>query len=100
MEEAPSKSSGRQTGDAAVLAAPGELHGVLLEGDGTNAVTLIVYDNASAASGTILCKVLLDAGLTQEIFVPMRGIEAVNGLYCDVTGTGAAYIVYYKQSHR
>lgn len=97
MSQRPSTSSGRKTADAAIVARPALLKSVILEGDGTNACNVILYDNASAASGNILAKVLLQAsGPTCIVFQSSDGIEANNGIYADVTGTGAAYIVHYS----
>lgn len=99
MQSEPSKSSGRRTADAAILARPGRLTGLVLEGDGTNAASVIIYDNASAASGTELYKLMLKASSNDLILtavLPEGGIECFNGLYADVTGTGAAYIVHYQ----
>lgn len=93
----PVTSSGRKTSDTAILASAGTLHSVILEGDGTNACSVIIYDNASAASGTVLAKVLLPAsGDTFTQFSLDRGVVALNGLYLDITGTGAAAIVHYS----
>lgn len=99
----PATSSGRKTADAAIAARPCLLKSVILEGDGTNAATVILYDNASAASGTVLAKLLLSAVGTATDKVPMYaafeskdGIECNNGIYADVTGTGAAYIVHFS----
>lgn len=90
--------SGRKTADTAICAIPCKLHGVVLENDGTNASSIIVYDNASAASGTVLVKVLLPASST-TLSLPVlfnNPIAAQNGIYVDVTGTGAAYTVYFS----
>lgn len=93
----PATSSGRKTADAAIVARPALLKSVILEGDGTNACNVILYDNASAASGTVLAKVLLQASGPQTVlFDSSDGVEASNGIYADVTGTGAAYIVHYS----
>lgn len=94
----PVTGSGRRTADAAVLATGGYLHGIMLENDGTNASSVIIYDNASAASGTVLAKVMLPASsavLTQYV-VFNNPVSVLNGIYVDVTGTGAAYIAYYS----
>lgn len=93
----PATSSGRKTADAAIAARPCLLKSVILEGDGTNACNVTLYDNASAASGTVLAKVLLQAsGPTCIVFDSAGGVEASNGIFADVTGTGAAYIVHFS----
>lgn len=91
----PAKSSGSLTSDTAVATRTCVLHSVQLIGDGTNQATVTVYDNASAASGTVLAKIIIDAGLTYDKFTSCYGIEAFNGLFVDVAGTGAEAIIHY-----
>lgn len=91
-------SSGLKTADGVISNAAGRLHGLCVGTDGTNAATIIVYDNATAASGTVLAKVVVDATATHEnIMLPEQGVECLNGLYLDVTGTGAEVVVYYSR---
>lgn len=101
MHLSPSTASGRKTADAAIMAAPGRLMGLILENDGTNACSVILYDNATAASGTVLAKMAFSASavgvLTAPACIPVDGVVCQNGIYADVTGTGAAYEVYYVQ---
>ena len=95
----PSNSSGLRSADAAILARPGRLLGVIGIADGTNQATVTVYDNASAASGTVLAQVIVDATLTyQDMHLPGEGVICNSGIYVDVTGTGANYIIYYTLS--
>lgn len=91
-----SKSSGAKIADGVILDQPGKLTSVILTGDGTNAATLLVYDNASAASGTLLASLSVDAGLVYESFCPHFPIDALNGIYIDIGGTGASAIVHYQ----
>ncbi len=91
----PATTSGRQTSGAAICARPCLLKSVILEADGTNAASVILYDNASAAAGTVLAKVLIPAAGSYALFSSEDGVVALNGIYADVTGTGAAYIVHY-----
>lgn len=90
----PADSSGLKTSDAAIMARPGRLLGVELIGDGTNACNVIIYDHASAASGKVLAKLALPA--SGICYVDAQcDVVCNNGIYADVTGTGAAYIVHY-----
>lgn len=99
MRLEPATSSNLQTASAAISANPGRLMGLIVTGDGTNAATVTVYDNASAASGLILAKVILEAGLTsQELVVGEAGIAVNNGIYASLSGTGGNYIIYYTPS--
>lgn len=61
------------------------------------AATLTVYDNASAASGTILA-VLNAASNGVSIVFPFDGapVMCLNGITCIVTGVGAQAQVYYQ----
>lgn len=92
----PAKSSGLQTSDGVIAARTSVLHSVVLIGDGTNACNVVIYDNATTNSGTVLAKVSLPASAgTFELFHSSFGVEALNGIYADVSGTGAAYVVHY-----
>lgn len=93
------KSSDRLTADTAVKAAAGTLGGVILLGDGTNAATVRIYDNASAASGTSLAELVVAASTTNRTetwMAPGGGVPASAGIYADLTGTGAVVYVYYR----
>lgn len=63
--------------DGVVSAAPCHLLSVIV--DATGAV--ILYDNASAASGT---KLAVLAGPAHHTFA--HPVRAINGIYCDLTG--------------
>lgn len=57
------------------------------ETGGSNAATVRVYDNASAATGTLIDTVNLAAG-GSETRMYDRGLWCENGIYVDVGGTG------------
>ncbi len=92
---ASSRSSGLKTADAVIAVGRNRINAITLLGDGTNAASVIVYDNASAASGVVLAKVTAAAAtrLTHIIFENPVIVE--DGIYADVTGTNAEYIVYF-----
>ena len=87
--------SGEKTADGAIKAAGGLLHGILLCPDGTNAVTAILYDNATAASGTILARVITP-GTASDLTSFYPALPFSNGLYLDIGGVGSprAYIYF------
>lgn len=88
-------SSGLKSADAAIYAAECKLHGLFVLTDGTNAATVVLYDNASAASGTELAKyVVPGASLSGYVHFDCP-VGASKGIYADVSGTGANYIVHY-----
>lgn len=73
--------------DQVVSATPSHLMGVTVRETAGSTAAVRVYDNASAASGTILAVVALTANASQTIdfAVPVR---AIAGLYVDiVSGT-------------
>ncbi len=91
------QTSGLKTADAVIKATKAYLHGVKVLTNKSADVTLILYDNASAASGTVLYKTQVVgntyADLVESFPYP---VQAVNGIYADVTGTDAEYIVYFS----
>lgn len=102
-QEAYMRVTATKTADAAIMAGPGLLHGIVFVTDGTNAVTVNVYDNASAATGTKLLPTdtiitTSSANRVQAIgFDPP--INCINGAYVDVTvggGGSVAYMGYYS----
>lgn len=82
------------TADAVVSAIPGALCAVLLTG-GSDAATIILYDNASAASGTILAT--LKAAINTTVsYCPAHPLAVSKGIYADITGTAmAAYVSFF-----
>ena len=93
----PAKSSGLKTASAAIVSGPGLLRGLMVEADGTNAATVIVYDGLSAA-GVELAKVIVDATLTfEQAFIPEAGVSADTGIYLSIAGTGCKAIVLYDK---
>ena len=91
------ESSGEQTADAAISTVAGFLTGVTLISDNTNDVTLIIYDNPVGASGKKLFEMVLDVsveGMGKRINFPIP-VRYEGGLYADISGTAASYIVEY-----
>ena len=88
------RSSGLQTGDAIISSRPAILSGAEIITDGVNDATLVVYNNTSAA-GQVLFKGKVTGpsnfgGATYEI-----PVNAELGIFADITGTGAAYIILF-----
>lgn len=89
-----SKSSGSLSASTLLVTGTALLCGLNLVTDGTNAVTVTVYDN-TAASGTVLATVKVKgADLSKEILFTYP-VKAKTGLYASVSGTGASFTVYY-----
>jgi hypothetical protein len=81
------------TVDAVVKAAPGGLVAVSLTAAGDQA-TLILYDNASAASGTKLVTLKAAANTTQT-WTPSSPQVVSLGIYADLSGTTPVATVLY-----
>ena len=63
--------------------------------DGTNAASIQVFDNATASSGQLVCRVDCAGADRYQNWSHDTGVEASNGLTVTVTGTGASAIVHY-----
>lgn len=75
--------------DQAVYAGPAQLCGYTLrETGGSSAATARVFDNPSAASGTLLAVVSVPAGGSADVMYS-RPVHASTGIFVDVGGTGA-----------
>lgn len=91
------KSSGLISTTAATVITTGKaiLSGITVITDNTNTATVTVYDNASAASGTVLAKVTATSTTGANSIAFVTPVMAENGLVISVTGTGSTGIVYY-----
>lgn len=88
-------SSGILSADAAVVTRPCILMGITLKA-GTGAASCIVYDNSAAASGTEVAHDSIDGTTSLASSQHDLDVECNNGIYLDLTGTGASAIVYYS----
>lgn len=79
--------------DGVIKNNPGALVAVVLTG-GSDAATVVLYDNASAASGVVLCTLKVAAN-TSITFTPSRPYAASNGIYADLTGTNPEVTVVF-----
>lgn len=96
MSYSPSTSSGSigVTAGTAVATKAGLLCNVVLN-PGSAASSITIYDNASAASGTVLLSLVAAASsssVTANINYP---IVACNGLFVVVAGTAATAVISY-----
>jgi allantoicase len=81
------------TADGAIFAGRTRLKGLTVAVS-TAGAALIVYDNASAASGTKVVEISTAAVGVYNVLIPGEGILAVNGLYLDINGA-AGVTAYY-----
>lgn len=89
-----SVSSGVLSADTLIATGRNRVNAITVLSDGTNEATLELYDNTSAA-GTVNVKgICLGASKVNHIIFE-NPVKFENGIYADVTGTGAAFIVFY-----
>ncbi len=92
---ATSISSGVLSADTLISNIKNRVNALTVITDGTNSATVDLYDNNASASGTIRVKGrCVGANLSNHI-VFENPVLFENGIYADVTGTGASFIVYY-----
>jgi len=93
------QTSDIKSASAVITAGPAKAVSLIGYTNGSDDVTLILYDNASAASGVVLHKaIILGADLMGGIVeVP---VDAVNGIYLSLTGTGGTALVHFKDRDR
>jgi len=91
------RSSGIQSSSAIVHSGRCKLISIHAQFTGSATTTIRVFDNASAASGTELARIVFGGGTPDEkIEYDMHGVIAHNGLFLDIStgaGTGAAVSV-------
>ena len=89
------QTTDRLTADAIICGGPSVLYGIAVETNGTNIAILTLYDNTSA-SGKIIRKVGIPGASLCGLYEFPVGLYAANGIYADVSGTGAAYWVTFS----
>ena len=84
-----SRSSGLLSAGTTVLSAgPNTLSGLIAISDTVNPATVTVFDNASAASGTILARLTATVNTGANSLALVTPIRAENGITVQITGTG------------
>lgn len=92
-EGALAKTSYEKTADAVIVASACYITAVQVITDGSNAARVIIYDNASAASGNVITEITVAGADNYGGRVWQMPVECKNGIYADVNGTGASYVV-------
>lgn len=89
-----------QTASASITSSGGLFHGIIFATDGSNNVTVNIYDNASAASGTeLIPETIITTSATNRVATisidpPVR---FHNGMYVSITCDGTvAYKAYWE----
>jgi hypothetical protein len=91
---ASSISSGVLNADTLIFTGRNRINALTVFTDGTNAATVDLYDNTSAANKIAVKNVCVGANRINHIIFE-NPVIMENGIYADVTGTGASFIVYY-----
>ena len=92
---ASSRTSDLLTANTAICAGVNRINAVTLITDGTNAATVTVYDNPSAASGKVVAKATASGAQNTVQLKFTNPVYCETGIYAVVSGTGAAYIVHF-----
>jgi len=95
--EESSITSGEQTADGLIFTGQANITAIQVVTDGTNDAKIIIYDNTSAAGRVVFeCTVTGASHYGGRVFVPP--IELYDGIYADISGTGASYFVEYARN--
>jgi hypothetical protein len=89
------QSTGLVAASAVVFAAPVKIHSITLL-QAAAACTAIIYDNATAASGTEIEQVNNNTNTSTVVSSFNVPIECSKGAYVAITGAGAKVIVRYS----
>ncbi len=90
------KSSDLKTADATIATGKAILAGVHIITNGSADATLILYDNTAASGVVVFKQVVTGADDAIPYTLPDGGIRCSNGIYADIAGTGAEYVVFYR----
>lgn len=93
------QTSGIKSSSGIITDGPAKAVSLIAYTDGTNEVTAILYDNASAASGTVLHKIIVLAADKMGGIVDME-VGADNGIYLELSGTNGTALVHYRDRDR
>ncbi len=86
-------SSMEQTADATIFTGRGYFHQLIIMPDGTNAVTVSIYDN-TASSGDEILPTMTFAGDGGPQATPPTWIAVNTGIRVDVSVAGAGTVAY------
>jgi hypothetical protein len=89
--------SGEKSADALIHAGEGGFQGITFALDGTNACTVSVYDNTSAAGTLLMPTTVMPTSATQRSvgFYFNPPVQYNTGIYVDITSSGTCSFVVY-----
>jgi len=82
-----------RTTDGALVANRTRLKGVFFAVTSAGA-DIIIYDNASAATGDVLLTLPCDVAGQHNVYIPGEGILAENGIFLDINGASGVTVFY------
>lgn len=83
--------------DQAAHARANQFLGITVRETAGSTAAVRVYDNASAASGTILAVVALAANASQTVWFGPAGVRAANGIYVDIVSGAVEGSVFFSE---
>ncbi|MFH1147217.1 MAG: hypothetical protein V1736_05865 [Pseudomonadota bacterium] len=87
------RGSGAFTSSQVVVARAARLSDLGVQTDGTAAVTVLLYDNATAATGKVIAFAYVPAGSTVGGWNCPIPVYVAAGIYAAVSGTGITRII-------
>ena len=88
-------SSGEKSADAVIRSSPGALCGVLINTDGTENITVKIYDHATAASGTVIYEQTVKGADITGGGLFSTPVNCDKGIYLDVTSSGTIKVLVF-----
>ena len=86
-----------KTSSAAIISTAGYIHGISVTTDGTNAVTVNLYDNTAGSGTKIFPTWTVAATPTSQAYSFYPPVRVTNGLYASLATSGTvSYVVYYS----
>lgn len=86
--------SSTKTADGAVAAYRTRLKGIFYTVSTAGGGAPIIYDNASAASGTAVLTLPEDVAGQFNLVIPGEGILCENGIFVDINGADSVVVFY------
>ena len=82
------------TADGAMHTETCSLSGLFVEHDGSATFGVVIYDNATTASGTKVISFTVQSA-TRYVYFPLPGVDLAQGAYVDIDATGSGTIYLY-----
>jgi hypothetical protein len=91
------ESSGAKTADALIASGDNALRGFIIQTDGTNDVTITIYDGLTATGNELTPTAFTVTGSDNYGGVVDLHVRSRIGIYADITTAGTcSYVVYYN----